>query len=145
MRTRRRCLAALVLIALLPPGAPSAQTDEDLQRIKRQFSGQQILVTYRDGEAVYGTYYFIDFHLCPSGQYLSFGQSRKQTVLGNEQVNNWRDQGRWDVLRDRGQIGLASLSVSGERNYLALRMLPDGGIRSDGRASIQPQGRAECR
>jgi hypothetical protein len=145
MTTRRRCLAALALTALLPPGAPSAQTDEDLQRIKRHFSGQQILVTYRDGEAVYGTYYFIDFHLCPSSQYLSFGQSRKQTVLGNQQVNNWRDQGRWDVLRVQGQIRLAWLSVSGERDFIPLQLLPDGSIRTGGRASIQPQGRAQCR
>ena len=130
---------------LLPVSAADAQTDQQIQETKRSLIGQRALVSYREGGAVYGTYYFLDIHLCRSGQYLLFGQSRKQTVLNNHQVNNWRDAGKWDVLARQGQVGLLYVSTAGAREFVPLRLQPDGSIRANEGVSVSPKGAAQCR
>jgi hypothetical protein len=137
------CVA--LVTSFLSVGTAFAQTETQVESIRRFFSGQRILVTFRSGAAIYGTYVFLDVHFCPSGKYMSFGQSRKQTVLNNEQVNNWRDSGVWNVDSFHGEVLLRYVSVSGERNALPVRRLPDGGVWLGEGISIQPRGYALCK
>lgn len=73
------------------------------------------------------------------------GQSRKQTVLGNEQVNNWEDSGVWDVIKLQGQVALQYRSRSGAGHVIPVHILPDGRLRIPDGISIQKQGKAQCR
>src|ERR1700756_5352940 len=90
-------IPAMLVLAFSLTGTALAQAGSQAQALKAYLGGQKLIVTYRQGGPVYGTYISLQVHLCRSGNYMTFGQSRKQTVLGNEQVNNWRDQGRWDT------------------------------------------------
>lgn len=135
----------LGVLILLPLGEPGAQSHQQASKAKGYFSGQKMLVTYREGGPVYGTYFFLEIHYCRSGQYLLFGQSRKQTVLGNAQVNNWRDNGTWNIISFQGKIALQYQSTSGRRDLIPIQLLPDGSIWVNEGVSIQKRGRAQCR
>jgi hypothetical protein len=118
--------------------------DQQVQRIKQYFNGQKIFMSYREGGALYGTYFFQEIHFCPSGQYKLFGQSRKQTVLDNEQINNWEEYGAWDVVSFQGQIVLRFHTTSDEQGSFPIRLLPGGQIWIGDGISIQQQGKAQC-
>jgi len=137
----RVLLAAALLPALMAPALGQNET----QAVKGYLSGQHVMVTYRQGGPVYGTYFFLQVHLCPSGRYMTFGQSRKQTVLGNEQVSNWRDQGQWDVGIYAGQLGIQYVSASGQANFVPVRIAQDGSIWAGNGVSVVRQGPAQCR
>ena len=141
----KRVVSLALLILVLATGVAFAQTDGNVQEVRRFFSGQRMLVSYRNGGAVYGTYVFLDVHLCESGRYMLFGQSRKQTVLDNEQVNNWRDNGVWDVTTFQGEAVLQYVSASGERNAVPVRLQPNGRVWLGNGVSVQRQGGAQCR
>ena len=91
MPTRvRRVLAGLpVVLMALPFVTLFAQSDAQVSAIDRYLSGRRFLVSYREGGPVYGSHIFLDVHYCSSGQYLLAGESRRQTVLDNWQVNRW--------------------------------------------------------
>ena len=138
----------LLLGALLVIGYNRAMPNEsraEAQRIKNYLSGQRVLATYRDGGPIYGTYFFYDIHFCPSGQYMEFGQSRKQTILDNVQVNNWKDYGTWDVVSFQGQVVLQINLTSGGQKFFLIRLLPDGRIWVRDDISVVRQGSAQCR
>ena len=122
-----------------------AQTDKELDYIKGYLQGYEFQITYREGEALYGTYFFLDVHFCSSGKYLSSVQTRKQTVLGNEQVNSWTDSGTWDVVPIRGYAALRYLSASGVQDVVPLQILPDGSVRPLSGAFMQRQGKTHCK
>jgi hypothetical protein len=132
-------------IALFYASSSFAQSQKDVQYIKGYLSGYEFQVTYREGGSLYGTYFFLDVHFCPSGTYLSYVQSRKQTVLGNEQVNNWNDSGNWDVAPFQGYVTLRYISASGAQDIVPLEILPDGSIRPLSGAFMKRQGKAQCR
>jgi len=134
-----------LLMSFALAGSLYAQTDERVQDVKRFFSGQRMLVTFRNGGPVYGTYFFLDVHFCPSGRYMTFGQSRKQTVLNNEQVNSWREDGVWDIVGSEEGMVLRYLSSSGERNAVPVRLLPDGRVSLGDGVSVVRRGSAQCR
>ena len=145
MKTRCKSIASFVLLLSFGPVCPvSAQADQQVHHVRRSLSGQKTLVTYREGGALYGTYVLLEIHLCDSGQYMLFGQSRKQTVLGNEQPSRWRDSGRWDVLSSRGQVGLVYVSASGHSDFVPIHLQSDGRIRTTDGFSIERRGRAQC-
>ena len=136
----------LVLPALLFLSASLARSeDAQVQGLRQSLAGQKFLVTYRDGGAVYGTYNFLQVHLCRSGNYFIIGQSRKQTVLNNQQINNWRDQGMWDVVNIGGQVGVKYLSTSGAATFYPTRILPDGTIAAGNGITVIRKGPAQCR
>jgi len=141
----RHVVLLALLVSFASAGALYAQTDERVQDVKRFFSGQRMLVTYRNGGPVYGTYFFLDVHFCPSGRYMTFAQSRKQTILNNEQVNSWKDDGMWDVVGSEDGIVLRYLSSSGERNAVPVRLLPDGRVSLGDGFSVVRRGPALCR
>jgi hypothetical protein len=138
---KRAILLAIFLVLGL---GTQALLPDQAQAVKAYLSGQRLQVTYRQGGAVYGTYFVLQAHLCPSGDYMTFGQSRKQTVLGNEQVNNWHDRGRWTVANIGGQLGIQYVSVSGQSNFVPVRIAQDGSIWAGNGVSVVRQGKAQC-
>jgi hypothetical protein len=141
---------AIVTLASFP-ATILAQTGSQ-QDLRDYLAGQKFLVTYRQGGPVYGTYFFLTVHLCRSGKYTTFGQSRKQSVLdsgdtglpSSEQVHRWRDQGRWDIIEFGGQIGVQYLSSAGQRSFYPVRVEPNGQIWVGNGMSVVRQGAAEC-
>jgi hypothetical protein len=137
----RLSLAALFLS--VPTALPAAQTSQST--IKDFFNGQQMLVTYREGGPVYGTFFTLRVHFCRSGRYMTFGESRKHTVLDNEQVNRFTDEGTWEITTIAGQSVLRYLSVSGQPNPVAVNVAPNGRVSlGDGSITVVKQGLAQC-
>jgi hypothetical protein len=128
----------LALTALLSAQASQAT-------IKDFFNGQQMLVTYREGGPIYGTFFTLKVHFCRSGRYMTFGESRRHTILNNEQVNRFTDEGTWEVTAVGGQNVLRYLSVSGQPNVAAINVAPNGRITlGDGSITVIRQGLAQC-
>src|SRR3954467_12816312 len=99
-----------ILLSLLLASRASSQPGAHEQTAKGFFNGHKLLVTYREGGAQYGTVFFLHVHFCQSGRYMTVGQSRRHTVLDNEQINNISDQGSWDITTFQGQLVLRYLS-----------------------------------
>jgi hypothetical protein len=140
----------LLQVSLLPvllflSASVAWSQDAQVQALRQSLAGQKFLVTYRDGGAVYGTYNFLQVHLCRSGNYFIIGQSRKQTVMNNQQINNWRDQGVWDVVNIAGQVGVKYVSASGGVKFYPTRILPDGSIQAGNGITVIWKGTAQCR
>ena len=143
MKTVINITVMLSLGFLLPVTVLSQQSPEAL---KQYLAGQKLLVTYRQGGPVYGTYFFLQVHLCRSGNYVTYGQSRKQSVLDShgEQVHSWRDEGHWDVGVYAGQVGVQYVSTSGQANFVPVRIGPNGEIWTSNGTSVVRQGAAQC-
>lgn len=92
-------MAGLIFSSLFlttnPVSAQSMPSEAELQEF---FNNQNILITYREGEVLYGTYYFLEIHYCPNGYYGLYGGTVKRTVLDNEQRSNWQEYGSWKVM-----------------------------------------------
>ena len=134
-----------VVILVLPFATLLAQSDSQVDAIDRHLSGRRFLVSYREGGAVYGSHIFLDVHYCSNGQYILSGESRRQTVLDNWQVNRWQDSGRWAVQRVEGRVGVRALSRSGKVDFVAAELLPDGRLWVGDGVSVRLQGPAICR
>src|ERR1700739_3844837 len=106
-------VALLLLFSFSAPGPAFSQPESSALATKAFFAGRHLLVTYREGGALYGTFFFLNVHFCRSGHYMTFGQSRRHTILDNEQINNFSDQGLWDIATFNGQLVLKYSSVSG--------------------------------
>jgi hypothetical protein len=138
-------LAASVLILGLSLSSSAAAQGAMEAAVTEFFSGQQMLVTYREGGAVYGTFFFLQVQFCRSGRYFTAGESRKHTVLDNEQVNRFTDQGTWTIESIQGRPVLKYLSISGQPNMVAVNVAPDGRVSlGDGSISVVKQGPAQC-
>ena len=137
-----RISIALVLGMLLA-SSTTAQSPE--ANVREFFNGQQMLVTYREGGAVYGTFFTLQVHFCRSGRYITFGESRKHTVLDNEQVGRFTDQGTWTIGSMQGRMVLKYVSISGQPNVVAINVAPNGRLSlGDGGISVVRQGPAQC-
>jgi hypothetical protein len=134
-----------VVMLVLPFATLLAQSDPQVNAIDRHLSGRRFLVSYREGGAVYGSHIFLDVHYCSNGQYILSGESRRQTVLDNWQVNRWEDSGRWAVLRVEGRVGVRAMSRSGKADFVAAELLPDGRLWVGDGVSVRLQGPAICR
>ncbi len=122
----------------------NAQSVPTVEEVHNFFSNQNILVTYRDGEAVYGTYYFLEIHYCPQG-YGLYGYSEKQTVMGNRQKNNWQEFGTWKAMEQNGLVGLFyTVQSTGAQNFVPVYKLADGSMSIGQGYSIVKQGAAIC-
>ena len=133
------------VMLLLPFVTLLAQSDPQVNAIDRYLSGRRFLVSYREGGAAYGSHILLDVHYCSNGQYILSGESRRQTVLDNWQVNRWEDSGRWVVLRVEGRAGVRAVSRSGKVDFVAAGILPDGTLWVGDGVSVRPQGAAICR
>jgi hypothetical protein len=134
----------------IPPNDPnddpntngSGQIDESDQ-ITQSLTGQNLLLTWREGEAVYGTYFFVEVHFCSENDFILYGRSERNTVLDNLQVNTWQSAGTWDIVRLQGQIGIQYQMTTGESSFTPIALRSDGTISAQG-VSITPQGQAQC-
>jgi hypothetical protein len=135
--------AALVLSFIAAPAMAQSQLQEEA--VKQALIGQHMLVTYREGGTVYGTYYFRDVHFCSSGNYIVRGQSQKDTVLGNTQVNRLDDAGTWDVTTINGHVVLRSLSYSGRPSIVPITLMANGRIWLGEGVTVVSRGTAQCR
>ena len=138
----RSVLFAAAIVVLLPLGASTQ--GESVAAVEDFFNGQQMLVTYRDGGPLYGTFFTLQVHFCRSGRYVTFGESRRQTVLDNEQVNRFTDEGTWEITTFRGQLVLQYVSVSGQPNVVAVNVAPNGRVSLGDGITVVRQGLAQC-
>jgi hypothetical protein len=144
MRTILGIAAAALVLSVSASASLSAQGPPEAA-VRDFFNGQQMLVTYREGGPLYGTFFTLQVHFCRSGRYLTFGESRRHTVLDNEQVNRFTDEGTWEVTTVRGQMVLRYVSVSGQPNMVAINVAPGGRVSlGDGSITVIRQGVAQC-
>ena len=118
----------------------SAQNIPSVAELRTHLTNSNYLVTYRECEAVYGTYFYLDIHYCPNGYFVLFGRSVKQTVLGNEQYNNWQEYGTWKVIDLSGQVGIHYITTTGQQNFVPVYQHPNGGLFIGQGISIVKQG-----
>jgi hypothetical protein len=137
-------LSLLVLITSLASIAP-AQNDS-AQALRDYLGGKKFRVTYRRGGPVYGTYFFLEVDLCRSGNYITYGQSRKQNVVFDrtEQVHSWTDRGRWNTGSYDGQLGIRYVSTSGQVSVYPIRIGPNGEVSTNNGMTVQRLGSAQC-
>lgn len=121
------------------------QTVPTIAEVNSYFKNQHLLITYREGEVIYGTYYFLEIHYCLSGQYGLYGRSVKQTVLGNEQRNSWQEFGNWKVIEYNGAVGIYYKSNVGKINFVPIYRSTNGNLYINQNVSIVKQGAAICR
>jgi hypothetical protein len=139
------CSVVTALLISFSMTVPLAAQGPPEAAVRDFFNGQQMLVTYREGGALYGTFFTLQVHFCRSGRYITFGESRRQTVLDNEQVNRFTDEGTWEVTTVRGQMVLRYVSVSGQPNMVAINVAPNGRVSlGDGSITVIKQGVAQC-
>jgi hypothetical protein len=144
MRTILCIAVTAFLLPFLTLASPAAQGPPEAA-VKDFFNGQQMLVTYREGGPLYGTFFTLQVHFCRSGRYITFGESRRHTVLDNEQVSRFTDEGTWEVATLRGQMVLRYVSISGQPNVVAINVAPNGRVSlGDGSITVIRQGVAQC-
>ena len=136
--------ATILTCSVLFTQNTNAQSIPTVAEVNSFINNSNLLVTYREGEAVYGTYYFIEIHYCPSGGYGLYGKSVKQTVLGNEQRNNWQEFGNWKVVEYNGNTGVYYKSTTGQEQFVPVYRFPNGNLSTGEGVSIVKQGEAIC-
>jgi hypothetical protein len=144
MRKAFNAVAFLNLCLVVLPAAANAQVSE-IEAIRQRLTGQQLLITYRDGGPIYGTYYFLNVQFCASGNYMTMAESHRTTVLDNHEDRHWQDYGRWDLVSIRGRTVLRYLSSSGKGDIVPLILLPDGRLWVREGVTVVARGRAVCR
>ncbi|WP_248722919.1 hypothetical protein [Seonamhaeicola sp. ML3] len=122
----------------------SAQTNPSSEELHKFFNNEQLLITYREGEALYGTYYFLEIHYCSSGYYGLYGSTVKRTVLGNEQKSNWQEYGTWKITSQNGVNGIFCASTTGNQMFYPIYKLANGSMYISEGVSIVKKGRAIC-
>ncbi len=137
-------IAVLVLFCWSFPATAEAQQVPTVKEVQNFFNNTKKLVTYREGEVIYGTYYFLEIHYCPSGHYGLYGHSVKKTVLGNEQRNNWQEFGTWKVTEQQGTVGLFYTTASGQQNFIPIYKYGNGSYSSGEGITIVNKGPAIC-
>jgi hypothetical protein len=131
----------VVAIAAARPGL--AQTEA--LAVHSFLSGRTMMVTYRDGGPVYGTYHRLYVAFCPSGTYFSQGGSSRTTILENQERRSFSDQGTWSVMELGQMVVVRYRSVSGQVASFPVHLLPNGGISAGNGITVIPQGPAPCR
>ena len=132
------------MIGLICARLATADSDSDEAEIRQFLSGKHILFSYRDGGAVYGTYYFYNTHHCASGRYVDYANSSKQSVLGGEINQSWQSNGSWQVVTYQGQTGTYYVSSNGEETFWPMQLRADGSLYINDTISIVVQGPAQC-
>ncbi|WP_299554489.1 hypothetical protein [Seonamhaeicola sp.] len=122
----------------------NAQVNPSVDELHRFFNNQQLLITYREGEVLYGTYYFLEVHYCPNGYYGLYGNTVKRTVLGNEQKSNWQEYGSWKITTQNGVNGIFYAATNGNRQFYPLYKLANGDLFIREGVTIVKKGTAIC-
>ena len=133
------------ILIILGAGTPiQAQENPSVEELQKFFNNQQLLITYREGEVVYGTYYFIEIHYCPNGYYGLYGNTVKRTVMGNEQKSNWQEFGRWSIVNQEGLNGIFYAATNGNQQFYPVYKLANGDIFLREGITIVNRGQAIC-
>ncbi len=127
-----------------PPAAESGGGNSTETTLRQFLAGKHVLFSYRDGGVVYGTYYCYNTHHCPSGRYLDYANSSKQSVLGGQINQNWQSNGTWQVTTYQGQTGVHYLSSTGETTFWPMRLNANGGVYINDTISFVVKGQAQC-
>ena len=134
--------AALVVVITTPkPGLAQSEAET----VRSLLSGRTMMVTYRDGGPIYGTYQQISVSFCPSGSYFSQGGSSRTSILENQDRRSFSDQGTWSVSELGNLVEVQYRSVSGPVTAFLVHLLPDGRIWAGTGITVVPQGPALCR
>ena len=142
---RSKLLAvAPVLLSLTASSPANAQPRSELDQIDSYLRGYQFLMTYRQGGPVYGKYYRVETHLCPSGRYFSQGSFERMTVLENTERGNWQERGQWKVGVYSGQPGVLTVSDEGRQDFTPFRLYHGRPWIGEG-VKVARTGRAGCR
>jgi hypothetical protein len=144
MKNLRLTLFITILLTGVLMQEVKAQTIPTIAEVKQFLTSKNLLISYREGGAVYGTYYFMDIHYCPSGKYWLNGKSVKQTVMGNEQHNNWQEAGTWKVVDYQGKIGVHYINVNGQQSFTPVYRQANGRYFIGEGVSYSIQGAAVC-
>ena len=137
-----RILGAALAVVIAAPKLGLAQSEAEI--IQSLLSGRTMMITYRDGGSIYGTFQQISVSFCPSGNYFSQG-GRSPAVLENQERRSFRDQGTWSVSELGNLVEVQYRSVSGQVTALLVHLLPDGRIWAGTGISVIPIGPAPCR
>ena len=133
--------ALVVVIGASKPGLAQSEAET----VRSLLSGRTMMVTYRDGGPIYGTYQQISVSFCPSGSYFSQGGSSRTTILENQDRRSFSDQGTWSVSELGNLVAVQYQSVSGQVTAFLVHLLPDGRIWAGTGITVVPQGPAPCR
>jgi hypothetical protein len=145
MKTGFRTIVEVAIsLQFLPANLAGTQTDPQANAVKDFFNGRQMLISYRVGSPLRGTYFFLRVHFCESGDYYLLAESRKPTGFNHVQVSRWSDRGTWVVAAEEGQFGVRCLSVSGQKTFLRLRSWPSRNAQTFNQVAFVPQGAAQC-
>jgi hypothetical protein len=138
-----RMLGAALVVVITAPKPGLAQSEAET--VRSLLSGRTMMVTYRDGGPVYGTYQQISVSFCPSGSYFSQGGSSRTTILENQDRRSFSDQGTWSVSELGNLVEVQYRSVSGAVTAFLVHLLPDGRIWAGTGITVIPQGPAPCK
>jgi hypothetical protein len=144
MKNLHLLLAIIISLSVIFTENTSAQSIPTVAEVNNLIDNNHFLITYRDGEVVYGTYYFIEIHYCSTGLYGLYGKSVKQTVMGNEQNNNWQEYGNWKVIEYNGNVGVYYKTTTAEEKFVPVYCLPNGNLSFGEGVSVVLQGKAIC-
>jgi len=133
-----------LLLGIFNPQTMKAQTNPSVEELHNFFNGRQLLITYREGEAVYGTYYFLEIHYCPNGFYGLYGTSEKQTVLDNVQKSSWQEFGNWKIITQDELNGIHYAATNGGQQFYPIYKLQNGDMFVSEGVSIVNRGAAIC-
>ncbi|HYA97766.1 MAG TPA: hypothetical protein VEH49_06690 [Methylomirabilota bacterium] len=139
-----RRISALLAIAVLCGCSALPEEDARVKAVRAFFSGQNVLITYREGGALYGTYYFLRVQFCRSGNYTLVGESHHRTMLDNDQASSWQDRGKWNIETVAGQAGMRCVSVSGQSAFYPSKGVPQGDKWVVEGVTAIRQGPAQC-
>ena len=138
-----RMLGAALVVVITAPKPGLAQSDGDT--VRSLLSGRTMMVTYRDGGPISGTYQQVYVWFCPSGSYFSQGGSSRTTIVEDQDRRSFSDQGTWSVSELGNLVVVQSRSVSGQVTALLVHLLPNGRIWAGTGISVSPMGPAPCR
>lgn len=137
-------IALLLIVSALIPQNACGQTTPTVAEVNSFIKSNQFLITYREGEVLYGTYYFVEVHYCASGSYKLFGKSIKRTVLDNEQHNNWQEYGNWKVIDYNGTVGIYYKTTLAQEKFFPVYRLANGDFSIGEGVTIVKKGKAIC-
>ncbi|GEM_PF-1070266 len=144
MKTFYASFSIVFILSLFIVKTINAQTIPTVSEVHNFISNNHFLITYREGEVIYGTYYFIEIHYCTNGYYGLYGKMIKRTVMGNEQHNNWQEFGSWKVIENNGNVGIYYKTTAAQEKFFPVYLLPDGNYSIGEGISIVKQGKAKC-
>ena len=121
----------------------TGQSIPSVEEVEQFFSGNKIMISYREGGAVYGTFYVLEIHYCPNG-YGLYGQSSKQTVLGNYQNNSWQEFGTWKIIEQQGYVGVYYSPQNKQPLFVPIYKAADGTLFINDSTTMISQGQAIC-